>query len=518
MNKIMLKKKATVWIEMRPALDGFAGIPQETRLLFRGLSMVDSIEVEGLLQTSLRPITLLPQEAKGKSENEANRLGSYSKLLISLTDKSSKKLSHEVSYFLKNKWASHSLLLATVLLGKLKRVKTTLFEPKFFEDFVWQTFFSKTLPSSDYPVVTGKRYRVVKTPWNSFQTVGLNSLKFSSQARYPFLDTRGAEVFIAQTPYPGRLSKETSLIVRYHDALPIFMPHLFANKTRHHAAHFHALMSNAKNGAYFACVSEATRQDLLRIVPELGARAITIPNMVSHHFFPDDSPPDRPAKIVRARLNVDSALASPTFNNLSQQSDFYREYLEPTPFRYLLMVSTIEPRKNHVRLVSAFETLRAQSDPMLKLVIVGNIGWDVEPIMKEMKPWIDQGALFVLQKVPAADLRVLYKHALATVCPSIAEGFDFSGVECMRSGGVTVASDIPVHREIYSDASLYFDPYSTESLVHQLKAVINGEDSVAIADRLRQRGQEVSARYLPDTVLPLWKAFLQSVVDRKHSR
>ena len=516
----MLKKNATVWVEMRPALDGFAGIPQETRLLFRGLSTIDSFEVEGLLQTSLRPITFLPQEAKknGKPENEANRLGSYSNLLISLTDKPSRKLSHQVSYFIKKRLTSHSLLLATVLLGKLKRVKTIIFEPRFFEDFVWQTFFSKTLPSSDYPVVTGKRYRVVETPWNNFQTVGLNSLIFSSQAKYPFLDTRSAEIFIAQTPYPGRLSKETSLIVRYHDALPIFMPHLFANKARHHAAHFHALMSNAKNGAYFACVSEATRQDLLRVAPELENRAVTIPNMVSHHFFPDNSLPDRPAKIVRARLNVDNSHASPTFNNLSNQREFYREHLEQTPFRYLLMVSTIEPRKNHVRLISAFEALRAQIDPMLKLVIVGNVGWDVEPIMKEMKPWIDQGALFVLQNVPAADLRVLYKHALATVCPSIAEGFDFAGVECMRSGGVTVASDIPVHREIYGDASLYFDPHSTESLVHQLKSVINGEDSVAVADRLRQHGQEVSARYLPDAILPLWKKFLESVIDHKHSR
>jgi len=63
--------------------------------------------------------------------------------------------------------------------------------------------------------------------------------------------------------------------------------------------------------------------------------------------------------------------------------------------------------------------------------------------------------VFLLNNVPADDLRVLYRHAAATVCPSLAEGFDFSGVEAMRCGGVVLASDIPVHREVYQDAAHY---------------------------------------------------------------
>ncbi|MGF6987078.1 glycosyltransferase involved in cell wall biosynthesis [Paraburkholderia atlantica] len=513
------EKRPVILLEMRPALDGFAGIPQETRLLFRGLCMVDSIEVEGLLQTSLRPLTSgakSDQQIKN-SDGEAARLGLYSKLLISITDKPSKKLASEIVRLAIKKWSIYTLLFRTLILRNISKVSTTLFHPKFFEDFVWQTFFAKTLPSNDYPIVTGRKYRVVKMPWNSFQTVGLDSLKFSSNAAYPFLDTRGADIFIAQTPYPGRVNKGTSLVVRYHDALPIFMPHLFANKTRHHAGHFHALMSNVKNGAHFACVSESTRQDLLRVAPELKDRAITIPNMVSHHFFPDDSPADRAAKIVRARLNLENAGACPTFTNLNEQREFYEEHLERTPFNFLLMVSTIEPRKNHTRLIAAFEALRAELDPNLKLVLVGSFGWDVEPIMKEMRTWIDQGALFLLHKVPAEDLRVLYRHAVATVCPSIAEGFDFSGIECIRSGGIAVASDIPVHREIYDDASLYFDPYSTEGLVHQLKAVTTGSDADATKEKLRERGRQVSVRYLPETILPLWGRFLHSVIQAKSS-
>ena len=46
------KTPLRILLEMRPALEGHAGIPQETRLLFRGLSMLENVRVEGLLQSS----------------------------------------------------------------------------------------------------------------------------------------------------------------------------------------------------------------------------------------------------------------------------------------------------------------------------------------------------------------------------------------------------------------------------------------------------------------------------------
>ena len=185
------------------------------------------------------------------------------------------------------------------------------------------------------------------------------------------------------------------------------------------------------------------------------------------------------------------------------------------PFKYLLMVSTIEPRKNHGRLIAAWEIIRAEIDPSIQLVIVGGLGWDVEPIMREMRSWIDQGALFVLNNVPAADLRILYRHAAATVCPSLAEGFDFSGVEAMRSGGIAIASDIAVHREVYADAAEYFAPYCTTSLVATLKAVLYDPQSPQVRERLCAAGKRVSSRYLPEAILPQWEVFLRRITSAK---
>ena len=123
------------------------------------------------------------------------------------------------------------------------------------------------------------------------------------------------------------------------------------------------------------------------------------------------------------------------------------------------------------------------------------------------------------QKLGLVSEIVIRRHATVTVCPSLGEGFDFSGVEAMRSGGVVIASDIPVHREVYEDAAEYFDPYATVSLVKALKKVVYAEDAAEVQAVLRERGREVSARYLPERILPQWDAFLKRVcAERRGAR
>ena len=180
--------------------------------------------------------------------------------------------------------------------------------------------------------------------------------------------------------------------------------------------------------------------------------------------------------------------------------------LAPRPLRYLLVVSTVEPRKNHARLLAAWDIVRATFATELKLVVVGGLGWDYDLIMDGFRAAIDQGDAFFLKNVSAADLRVLYRHAAVTVCPSLAEGFDYSGIEAMRSGGIVVASDIPVHREIYADAAEYFDPYSTAQLADTLRNLLSPAGA-SLREHLRQRGDAVSARYLPEQIMPQWHLF-----------
>jgi glycosyltransferase involved in cell wall biosynthesis len=504
-------KKIKVLLEMRPALEGFAGIPQEVRLLFRGLRKIDSVDVEGMIQTSHRRLARGIAEKKWfhQTPTPARRYNRFSNVIISLAEKPYRNVLEVIVDFLQRRMETMALQIS--MFTGYGKVKLTRFESKSFEDFTWRTLFAKTLPASDFSLVAPSNHRICSVPWNTLHTVGLNSLNWRASPKYPKLDTSGFDVFIGQTPYPARINPDTAFVIRYHDAIPVFMPHTIPEKSKHQATHFYALMNNVKQGAWFACVSEATRQDLLRLFPEAESHAVTIHNMVAHHYFPEDSPVERVPQIIRSRLYEDSGFL-PKFFSLREKENFYKKALLTDKPKYLLMVSTIEPRKNHTRLMAAWEVIKSEVDPDLKLVIVGTLGWDNGAITSSFKPWIDRGELFMLNAVPAPDLRVLYRHAAATICPSLGEGFDFSGAESMRSGGITLASDIPVHREVYEDAAEYFDPYATMSLVKALRKSLYDDNASETRERMRQRGGEVASRYLPEAILPQWEQFLKKVV------
>jgi glycosyltransferase involved in cell wall biosynthesis len=144
----------------------------------------------------------------------------------------------------------------------------------------------------------------------------------------------------------------------------------------------------------------------------------------------------------------------------------------PKDFRFILMVSTLEPRKNHLGLLAAWEALRQKSASPLALVLVGSPGWGNKNLLRAMQKWQQQGELFHLSAVPASEMRTLYAAADAVVCPSVDEGFDLPAVEALCCGGAVAASDIPVHREILGDAAAFFDPYSTERMCEALVGML----------------------------------------------
>lgn len=481
-----------VLLEMRPAMDGHAGIPQEVRLLFNGLRTLAGTTVEGLIQSSGHVLSKgLPSVRGGRSkplapDKQINRL---SRVVISL-DKS-------VS----------NPFLAAVSMGLWHVVggsqKMTRFDPTHFRDYIWRNLFAKTLSFEDFEVVTGATFRIAQVPWTAMHGLALATQKKIGFAMYPRLDTAEFDILIAETPYPASVSKKTKMVVRYHDAIPILMPHTISNKSNHQASHYHALRRNVNSGAYFACVSEATRRDLISIFPQAEARSITIHNMVSHHYFPEESPLKRVNEIVATRVNANVSNRAKTIKAIGAR-------INPPPFSYLLMVSTVEPRKNHLTLLAAWEQLRSERFPELKLIIVGMLGWDHEPIIKKFIPWVERDEVFVLEDVPSPELRLLYKHASATVCPSFGEGFDFSGVEAMRSGGAVIASDIPVHREIYADAAEFFNPYSIDELAKAILFVVDS-NRASRRQHLVDQGAVVSKQYLPERILPLWQEFLSSL-------
>jgi glycosyltransferase involved in cell wall biosynthesis len=494
-----------ILVELRPALEGHAGIPQEARLLFRGLGQLAGVEVQGLIQSSDRFLApgLSQSPASDQSLPAHEQIDRLSRVVVSLQPPVVRRSRLPVRVFnYAVRLAQYAALPMRSVLGLRERL--TWFDPTRFHDFVWRSLFAKSLPVEDFEQVTRAKYRVARVPYGLMHACGLLT-RAMGRAIYPRMDTREIDAMLALTPYPATVTKGTKLVVRYFDAVPLLMPHTIINKARHQALHYQALRQNVADGAHFACCSDATRRDLLAVFPEVEARAATIHCMLSHHYFFEESSARRVPEIFSKRLNPaihTTAMADPWVSDGARA-------LAPA-IDYLLMVSTLEPRKNHATLIEAWERMRADAYPGLKLVFVGSLGWDHEAIVERMRLWAARGDVILLGEVPADELRVLYRHARATVCPSYAEGFGYAGVEAMRCGGVVAASDIMVHREIYDDAAEYFNPHSATDMARSVSSLINPA-STARRAQLVDRGNVVAARYLPDRILPQWQALFTTL-------
>ena len=159
-----------------------------------------------------------------------------------------------------------------------------------------------------------------------------------------------------------------------------------------------------------------------------------------------------------------------------------------------LMVSTIEPRKNHRMVLDAFDTLWDRGVDV-NLVIVGKVGWNVQQLMLRMKSHPRLGRqLFVINDADDAVVNHCYANSTGLVFASHTEGFGLPIVEALAAGLPVIASDIPCHREVGGELITYFDLDKVDTLVGQLTALINNKNQsrTQLRDAVKASGVVVS--------------------------
>jgi glycosyltransferase involved in cell wall biosynthesis len=116
--------------------------------------------------------------------------------------------------------------------------------------------------------------------------------------------------------------------------------------------------------------------------------------------------------------------------------------------KYLLTVSTIEPRKNFLYLIRTLLLVQLEKYG-LKIVIVGRSGWgkDVD-VLKSIN--CNNSSVVMTGYVSDDDLSVLYQRALLYLTLPIHEGFGFTPVESLLNNTPVIVSDIPIFHEILS--------------------------------------------------------------------
>ncbi len=181
----------------------------------------------------------------------------------------------------------------------------------------------------------------------------------------------------------------------------------------------------------YIAISDTIRHDLMRFLERHGK------NLEEKRFS---------YFLLGADIQTDTSIA------VSVRPEFETMFRKPT----YLIVSTIEPRKNHSYLLDAFEFLWREGYEV-NLCIVGRVGWKVEETMQRITTHPELGKrLWMWNDVKDAELNYLYANATMLVFPSVVEGFGLPIVESLAHGLSVLASDTPIHREVGGDKIGYF--------------------------------------------------------------
>lgn len=154
--------------------------------------------------------------------------------------------------------------------------------------------------------------------------------------------------------------------------------------------------------------------------------------------------------------------------------------------KYVLMVGTMEPRKNHKFVLDAFE--QGLFEKGINLVFAGRVGWNMEDFLEYIQghKLLDK-QFFYVNNGSDADITYLYNNALLVAFPSFNEGFGLPIIEAYDHGTPVLAANIPVLREVGLDFCEYFDLDNSDEFIRLVTEYAEDEEKRnQIVNRLKE--------------------------------
>jgi glycosyltransferase involved in cell wall biosynthesis len=168
---------------------------------------------------------------------------------------------------------------------------------------------------------------------------------------------------------------------------------------------------------------------------------------------------------------------------------------------YLLYTGTIEPRKNLLTLLRAYEEFRRKQGEPVQLVLSGKKGWKNDPLFAALETSTFRQDVVLTGYVERRELPALYSMARLFIYPSLYEGFGLPVLEAMSCGAPVLIAQTSSLPEVGGDAAAYFDPRSQEELAGKLLDLNLNEDkrqkmSGLSVEQASRFNWETSARHL----------------------
>lgn len=310
-----------------------------------------------------------------------------------------------------------------------------------------------------YPNVRIKKFRIPNKILNFFIWY----------FKYPKLDKLigGVDVFFCPNVSFIAVSKNAKLVLTIHDLSYIRHPQFFSLKRRlwHWVINPRALCRRADK---IIAVSDSTARDITTL---FGIE---------------------PAKITKIYSGIGEKFEMVDRNDfrLIEIKDLYK-----LPFNFILYFGTIEPRKNIICLIQAFNRLKLLKNPDLdkfKLVLAGQRGWKCREIFRRIKDSPFSEDIILTGFVREEDKPYLYNLAAVLAYPSFFEGFGFPPLEAMASGVPVVTSNNSSLPEVTGNAAIMVDPWKPDETYRALKMLLSDRD---LRNKLKELGLKQASNF-----------------------
>jgi glycosyltransferase involved in cell wall biosynthesis len=263
--------------------------------------------------------------------------------------------------------------------------------------------------------------------------------------------------------YTAPIYCPSPFVVSVHDVSYLEKPEYFTAPRR---LQLQATVANTvRRAARVLTVSEFSRQRIMAAYDVPAERIEVIYNAVSPHFRP-----------VQPKV---------AFNTVSEKFG--------VQWPYVLSVGDLQPRKNQIGLIAAFEEL-IEKHPQLPhhLVLVGKPTWFAPKVYQAAKRSAISNRIHFTDFVNDEDLLHLYNAAELVVYPSFYEGFGLPILEAQACGRAVACSNTSAMPEVADKAALLFDPNSRGELLRAMRDLLLDTE---LRQRMERMGLKNASRF-----------------------
>ncbi len=252
------------------------------------------------------------------------------------------------------------------------------------------------------------------------------------------------DVFVSTDGFISLSSQTPSLSV-IHDINFAHFPNDLPFLARKYYNRFFPLY--AKHAARIATVSEYSKQDISSTYGILPSKIDVVYNGSNSIFTP---------------LSVEEI--AKTKAELTKGCD------------YFIFIGALNPRKNIVRLLSAYDKFRKNNARKIKLVIVGEAMFMTKEISQTYSEISHKEDVIFTGRLSPQRLKMVLGSAFALTYVPYFEGFGIPILEAMYAGVPVIAADKTSMPEVAGNAALFIDPYSVDSIVNAMHQIVESEE------------------------------------------